>query len=146
MQTLVLANLVHLPHSQISMRILPLIWFHKFVEKGLVVVNAQLMSSSGWIWFRCLVLKIVISLKNSLTTVCSWKTKKSFCFLPIQIRAIWFTQKVQLSTLQLSQLFSNAPHFTMNLRHWCLKGTSHPVKCFDVIVRSDIPFELGDVC
>jgi len=31
-QTLVLANSVHLPHSQISMRILSLSLFHKFVE------------------------------------------------------------------------------------------------------------------
>ena len=77
--------------------------------------------------------------------VCSWKTKKSFCFLPIQIREIWFTQKVQLSTLQLSQLFRTAPQFTVNLRHWCLKGTSHPAECFDVIVRSDIPFEFGEM-
>jgi len=32
MQTLVLANSVHRPHSQISMRILSLSLFHKFVE------------------------------------------------------------------------------------------------------------------
>jgi len=32
MQTLVLANSVHCPHSQISMRILSLSLFHKFVE------------------------------------------------------------------------------------------------------------------
>jgi len=33
MQTLVLANSVHRPHSQISMRNLSLSLFHKFVEK-----------------------------------------------------------------------------------------------------------------
>jgi len=43
--------------------------FHKFVEIGPVVFNAHLMSS-GWSWYRCLVLKTVISLKNCFATVC----------------------------------------------------------------------------
>jgi len=98
-QTLVLANSVHCPHSQILVRILS----------------------------RCLVLKIVIPLKSSFTTICSWK--KSFCYLSTQIRKIWFhcldihsklSQTLQLSTLQLNLLFSNAIHFTMNLQLWNL--------------------------
>ena len=35
------------------------------------------MSSSGWSCYRCLVWKIIISLKNSFKTVCSWK-KRAF--------------------------------------------------------------------
>jgi len=62
MPILVLANLVHHPHSQVSMKILTLSLFHKFCrKKGLW---SHLMPSSGWIWFQCLVLKIVIVLKN----------------------------------------------------------------------------------
>jgi len=100
------------------------------------------------IWYRCLVSKIVILLKNSFTTVCSWKKKNSFCCLPTQIIEIWFhcldihsklSQTLQLPTLQLSLLFSNAIHFTMNLQLWRLKRTSHPVKRFrcSLIVRKD---------
>ena len=33
------------------------------------------MSSFGWSCYRCLVWKIIISLKNSFTTVCSWKNE-----------------------------------------------------------------------
>jgi len=44
-----------------------------------------------------------------------------------------------------NQLFSIAVNFTMNLQHWYFKRTSHPVKCFDVIVRRDISIQLGEV-
>ena len=76
-QTLVLANSIHPQHSQISMRILSLSLFNKFVEKGPVVFNAHLMSSSGWSWCRCLVLKIVISSNNSFR-LCSCRLCNSF--------------------------------------------------------------------
>jgi len=47
-QALVLTNAIHHLHSQISMRILSLSLFHKFVKYEPVVLNAHLMLSSGW--------------------------------------------------------------------------------------------------
>jgi len=59
------------------MSILSLSLFQTFVEfKDLMVVNAHMMSSSDWNWYRCMVLKIVISFKNSFPTVCCWKKKE----------------------------------------------------------------------
>ena len=61
------------------------------------------------------------------------------CCLLTQTREIWFrcldihsklSQTLQLSTLQLNLLFSNAIHFTMNLQLRHLKRASHPVKYF----------------
>ena len=83
-QTLGLANLVDRPHSQISMRIMSLNLFHKFVE----VKACGLQRTPDWSWFRCLVLKIVIVLKNSFTMVRSWKKQMSICYLPTQIKTI----------------------------------------------------------
>ena len=144
-QTLILANSLHRTHSQISMRTLSLSLFHQFVEIracGLQRTSPDVFS--GWRWYPRLLLKIVISLKNSFTTVCSWKKKKSFCCLRTQIREIWFhclyihsklNQTPQLSTLQLNQRFSNAIHFTINLWLWHLKSASH---VYDVIVKRDV--------
>ena len=75
-QTLVLANSVHGPHSQISIRILSLSLFHKFVELRAcgrqrplnVIFWLKLVSVFGS--------KIVILLKNSFTTGYSGKNEK----------------------------------------------------------------------
>jgi len=132
-QTLVLANSVHRPHSQISMRVLSLSLFHKFVEMR----PCALQSTPHVVFWLKLVsvpgFKRVISLKNSLTTVCSWK--KRFCCLPTQIREIWFhcldihsklTQTLQLLTLQLKLLLSSAIQFIMNLQLWYIKRDFAP--------------------
>jgi len=75
-QTLVLANSVHGPHSQISIRILSLSLFHKFVELRAcgrqrppnVIFWLKLVSVFGS--------KIVILFKNSFTTGYSGKNEK----------------------------------------------------------------------
>jgi len=95
------------------------------------------MSPSGWSWYWCLVSKIIVSLKNSFTTVCNWQ---KWTFVACRHRSeIWFhcldihlklSQTLQLSTLQLNLLFSKAVHFAINLQLWHLKRASYPVKCF----------------
>jgi len=102
-QTLVLANSVHRPHSQISMSILSLSLFHKIVEIRNCGLNAHLMSSSSWSWYPCLVLKIVILLKNSFTTVCSWKTR---AFVACWNRSERFGSVVWTSTQNWVRLYS----------------------------------------
>ena len=102
-QTLVLANSIHPQHSQISMRILSLSLFNKFVEKGPVVFNAHLMSSSGWSWYRCLVSKTVISLRNCFTTVCGWK---KMAFVACRHRSKRFGSVVWTSTQNWVRFYS----------------------------------------
>jgi len=89
-QTLVLTNSVNRRHSQISMRILSLTLFHKFIEIracGLQrtpdVICLTLVSVPGRLVIRLKcnyqtyivekqLHKVVISLKSSFTTVCRW--------------------------------------------------------------------------
>jgi len=136
-QTLVLKNSVHRSHSQISMRILYLSLFHKFVEIRACSLRCKVKSSSGWSWYRCLVLKRAISLKNSFTTAWSWKNRafvacrhRSERFGSIVYTSTQNWVRLQLSTLQLNLLFSNAIQFTVNLKVWRVNKALHPVKCF----------------
>ena len=100
-QTLVLANSVHRPHSQISMRMLSLSLFYKIVKiracgrqrPPIVVFWLRLVSLLG---FKNSYEGI--SLKNSFTTVCRCKKKKSFCCLPTQIREIWFGRPLKIES------------------------------------------------
>jgi len=157
-QTLVLANSVHHPHSQISTRILSLSLFHTFFEKRACSLQHTLlfphtvMSPSGWSWYWCLVAKIIVSLKNSFTTVCSWK-KRTFVACR-HSSEMWYhclgihsklSQFLQLPTLQLNLLLSNAIHFTMNLQLWHLKRASHPVKCFWCDCEKGYIYPLGEI-
>jgi len=151
-QTLVLANSVHRLHSQISMRILSLSLFHKIVEIRNCGLNAHLMSCSGWSWYPCLVLKIVLSLKNSFTTVCSWKTR---AFVACRHRSEIFGSVVWTSTQNWVRLYScrlcssiSCSEMQSTSQWTCnsgLKRASHPVKCFDVIVRRDISIHRGEM-
>ena len=149
-QTLVLANSVHRPHPQISMRILSLSLFHKFVE----IRACGLQRTPDVVFWLKLV--SVPCFKNIV-----WKTasqqyvvgKRKRAFVACRHRSERFgldihsnfSQTLQLSTLQLNQLFNNAIHFTMNLQLWHLKTVSHPFKRFDVIVRRDISIHLGEM-
>jgi len=100
-----------------------------------------------------MVLKIVISLKNSFPTVCCWKKKE--LLLPVDtdqrdlVTLSGHPLKIESDStaadLQLNLLFSNAVYFTMNLQLWHIKRASHPVNAFDVIVRRDISIHLGEM-
>ena len=111
--------------------------FHKFVE---IRVCGLQRTADVVFWLK---LVSVPGFKNSYIVEKQLHNgmmleKKSFCCLPTQIREVWFrcldihsklSQTLQLSTLQLNQLFSNAIYFTKNLQLWHLKTASHPVKC-----------------
>ena len=153
-QTLVLANLVHRPHSQISMRTLsefvsqacwnrgvwssPHTWCHPLVEVGIGA------------WFK--------------KYLYCWKTasqqyvvgRRRFCCLQTQMRG--FGSIVWISTqnwvrLHSFQLCSSACCSVMQLQctsQWtCSSGTSKAfstqLQCFDIIVRTDISIHFGEM-
>jgi len=152
-QTLVLANLVHRPHSQILMRILSLSLFHKFVEIRACGLQCTLMSSCGWSRYRCLVLKIVISLKNCFTTVCSWRKR---AFVACWHRSERFGSIVWPSTRNWVRLCSCRLCSSIccsakqcSLQWTCSSGTSKGLRTqlnvFDVILRRDMSIHLGEM-
>jgi len=102
------------------MRILSLSFFHKFVELR-ACGRQRPLDAVFWLKLASVLgLKTATSLKNSFTTVCSWKKKAFVAYrhrserFGLDIHSN-FSQTPQLSTLQLNKLFNNAIHFTMNL-------------------------------
>jgi len=107
-QTPVLANSVHRPHSQISMRILSLSFFHKFVELR-ACGRQRPLDAVFWLKLASVLgLKTATSLKNSFTTVCSWKKKLLLHTDTDQRDLVWtFTQtSVKLHSCRLCSSIS----------------------------------------
>ena len=121
------------------MRILSLSLFHRFVE---IRTCGRQRTPDIVFWLK---LVSVHGFKNSyivekqLHNAMQLQKEKELLLPATQIGEMWFhcldihtklSQTLQLSTLQLNLLFSNAIHFTMNLQLWHLKRVLHPVKCF----------------
>ena len=122
-QTVALANLVHCPHSQISMRILS----------------------------RCLVLKIVISLKRSITIVFSWKKR---AFVACQHRSkrfgfiVWTSTQNEVRVYSCRLCSSICCSAMQSTPQWtCSSGTSEglctQLNVFDVVVRRKMSTYFG---
>ena len=131
-----LENLVHRPRSHISIRILSLGMFHKFVE--IRACGHQRLPDVVFL------LKYVLELgfKNShiiekqhLGFKKSWKNKKSYCCLPTQIREIWIGRPL-VKLLHSSGLRSSVSCLAMQsiwqwtCSSWHLKRASHQVHTF----------------
>ena len=156
MQTQILGNSVHRPHSQLCIWILSRCLFHEFVVLRAcgrqrppdVVFWLKLVSVLG--------LKIVILLKNSFTTVfscesiCS-KGKELLLSADAEQRDLVWTFTQTSVKLHSCRLCSSISYSAMkSISQWtCSSDTSKrlrtQLKWFDLTMRMDISIHLGEM-